>query len=196
METLKLFENLCTPDVRQSFFRVTNSATGEVSLLRHEDIYDSAASIRLHAGVPEDVASHFSAALNLLAYSWYHYPFNGAAQFMAYVSVEYSLKVRFPSDKRQNFASLLRRSVSEGLVKDNGFSHCKAHIPGIGEVHVVPPMFVPAEGPYVEALVKLMPGLRNNLAHGVTNIHMQGPQSVRICAELINQLFPVPPNAG
>jgi len=43
---------------------------------------------------------------------------------------------------------------------------------------------------YCDALVKALPFLRNELAHGTTMLHEQGALQVRICAELINQLFP------
>lgn len=190
MEKLKGLEELCEPDVRQSFFHVYDSATGQTRQITQQELYESVARIKLHAGIPEDIRSHFAAALNLLAYSWYCFQFNGTAQFMAYVTVEFALKARYPSVKRQSFASLVRRAIEDGMVKDAGFSVTCANIPGIGEVHVVPPMFVSADRPYVEALAELLPSLRNTLAHGAISIHNQGPHSVLICAEFINQLFP------
>ena len=47
---------------------------------------------------------------------------------------------------------------------------------------------------HCDALVKALPFLRNELAHGTTMLHEQGALQVRICAELINQLFPSTPN--
>ncbi len=196
METLKKLEELCEPDIRQSFFLKVDIATGQTRPTQQRDLYDRVAAIELHTGVPEEIRSHFATALNLLVYSWYCYQFNVTAQFMAYVSVEYALKVRYPSDKRQQFSSLVRRSVDDGLVKDSGFSQARANIPGIGEVHLIPPMFLSAEKPYVESLAEVMPSLRNTLAHGATSIHNHGPQCVLICAEFINQLFSDPDNAS
>lgn len=193
MERLKALEELCSPDIRHSFFHVVDQATGNSRPTSQLDIYEAASAITLHEGVPEDVRGHFAAALNLLAYSWFCFQFSSTAQFMAYVSVEYALKMRYPSAKKPPpFASLIRRAIDEGLVKDSGFTATRANFPGIGEVHLVPPMFTPADKPYVEALAELLPGLRNTLAHGVISIHNQGPHSVRICAEFINQLFPRP----
>jgi hypothetical protein len=48
---------------------------------------------------------------------------------------------------------------------------------------------------YSDTLAKVIPSLRNSLAHGTTMLHEQGALHVRICAELINQLFPLPKNA-
>lgn len=196
METLKKFEDLCSADARHSVFHVRDSETGQFRPTSQRDIYDAASGIVLHEGVPEDVRSHFAASLNLLAYSWFCFQFSSTAQFFAYVSVEYALKARFPSTKRPSFASLVRRAIDDGLVTDSGFTIVEAAIPGIGAVHLVPPMFTPADGPYVETLAKLLPSLRNTLAHGVISIHNQGPLSVRICAEFINQLFAAPDSAA
>jgi len=196
METIKPFEALCEPDERQQHFGVRDVKTGAIRKLQESDIYSRAAAIRLHPGVPEDIRSHFATSLNLLAYSWYSYPFNVTAQFMAYVSVEYALKVRFPSTKEQKFRALVKRAIAEGLIQDSGFSHLATQDRDLGITNVAPPMFIPAERPYVEVLLETMPSLRNNLAHGSNTLHMNGASSVQICADFINQLFPSPDNAG
>jgi len=45
---------------------------------------------------------------------------------------------------------------------------------------------------YCATLQKTIPMLRNCLAHGDSMLHEHGALTVRICAELINQLFPKP----
>lgn len=190
METLKPFAELCLPDERQRFFALGNHATNELRPLQHEDIYSRATEINLHSGVPEHVRDHFATAVNLLAYSWFYYPFNVTAQFMAFVSVEFALKTRYPSSKPASFKNLVERAVREGLVTDSGFSRILSPGSSASPPHLLPPMFTSEISSYSEALVGLMPSLRNSLAHGVTMLHMHGPSSVRICAEFINQLFP------
>ena len=118
METLKKLAELCEPDIRQSFFGTVDAASGKTRATTQRDLYDKVSVIQLHAGVPDDVRSHFAAALNLRAYSWYCYQFNVTAQFMAYVSVEFALKTRYPSDRPQRFKALVRKAVDEGLVQD------------------------------------------------------------------------------
>ena len=45
---------------------------------------------------------------------------------------------------------------------------------------------------YSDALSENIPLLRNELAHGTPMLHEQGALHVRICAELINQLYAPP----
>jgi hypothetical protein len=195
METLKPIQDLSNPDERQRFFVLRDSKTGKVRAFSLNDLYDRISTIRLHAGVPEDILNHFATALNLLAYSWHYYPFNVTAQFMAYVSVEFALKTRFSEIKHFPFRRLVKHAVKTGVVTDAGFSHLEPVTEGEYRLHSVPPMFITTRSSYAEALIDIMPSLRNTLAHGATMVHMHGPSSVRICAEFINQLFP-PPTQG
>ena len=169
-----------------------------------ETLYELAASSALHESVPEVIRSHFATAQNLLAYSWFHYPFNVTAQFLAYVSVEAALKHRYPNLKSQRrpkeaagFKELVAHAVREGDVVDSGFAHVRwrnelrerelaAGLPWAAAVDTE------RIRPYVEVLVNTLPGLRNAFAHGEYMLHDQGAGSVRICAEFINQLFSTP----
>ena len=49
---------------------------------------------------------------------------------------------------------------------------------------------------YCDVLVRMIPQLRNDLAHGSSFLWEKGASHVRICAELINQLFPAPPKSA
>ena len=197
METLKPLAELCAPDERQSSFSVRDSVTPGFRPIKIDDIYDRAASIKLHAGVPEQIRSHFAASQNLLAFSWYYYPFNVTAQFLAYVSVESALKARYPGGKRPSFRGLVRRAVRQGLVKDSGFSHIQEAEERASTMEQAWYQQQQQVTPYVEVLIETMPSLRNSLAHGEYMLHMHGATHVRICAEFINQLFSEPsPNDG
>lgn len=123
MEDLKEYNQIMLPDERQNSFVSVNIETGKARQLTLEDIYLKAESIKLNESVPEKVRSHFSTARNLLVYSWYHYPFNVTAQFLAFVTVEMALKVKFNIEKYQPFKRLVKQAVDEGLVKDEGFEH-------------------------------------------------------------------------
>jgi len=123
MEELKKLEEILEPDERQKHFAVINWETGEHRPLTIEDIHQSAASIKLHDGVPEEIRSHFATAQNLLVYSWFFYPFNVTAEFLAFVTLEHALRKRFNPKKQTSFRDLVRRAVREGLVRDEGFSH-------------------------------------------------------------------------
>jgi hypothetical protein len=74
MESLKKFEEVCQPDVRQGAFVVcdANSPNG-FRPLTLKDFCDDAESIQLHEGVPEKVRNHFQTARNLIIYAWFYY---------------------------------------------------------------------------------------------------------------------------
>jgi len=83
MEELKKFEEILLPDERQKCFLSINSETGDYRQLTLKDFHLTAKSIELKEEVPDKVRSHFSTARNLLLYSWFYYPFNVTAQFLA-----------------------------------------------------------------------------------------------------------------
>ena len=192
MEELKPFDTLAEPDVRQRFFAIREHGIGSSRQLGAEDIYALAEQAALHAGVPEDVRSHFSMAQNLLAYSWYVYPFNVAAELHGYISVEFALKKRYPDKPRASFRGLLDRAVTDGLLKPEGFSYGRHPERQLYPPEHKPPDEIPAVRDYVADLAEVMRSLRNSLAHGTTMLHMKGGTALLVCSEVINQLFPRP----
>lgn len=189
MEHLKAFNKILEPDERQRNFIATfDPATFDYSHMTLDHLYKEAAAITLDETVPEGIRSHFSTVLNLLVYSWFHYPFNVTAQFLAYTTVEMALKEKLKPKKRTSFKILIERAVNEGLVTSAGFSHIKnnEHYPILGVER-----WSPETNDYCQTLADAMPHLRNELAHGSNMLHPHGAQSVRICAEFINQLFKV-----
>lgn len=190
MEELKKVDETLSPDERQAFFSVVDTATGSSRPLTLNDLYASAASITLHDGVPESIRSHFAAATNLLVYAWFYYPFNVTARFISMVSIEFALRVRF-GDSLTPLKRLVKRAVNEGLIKDDGFSHFeRASV--IGDA-------VTSEGAptsnakrYVDTLIEVLPRLRNDLAHGAHMVHPHSTRSVQVAADFINQPFPRP----
>jgi hypothetical protein len=174
MEELKALEELTKPDIRQSFF-VGIDASGEEVKPSIESLYERVSAIKLNSEVPAAIQSHFAQAKNLAVYSWYHYPFNVTAQFLALVSVEFALKKRLGKE-RIGLGKLISTAVEQGLLQDSGFSVSKN-----GRK---------SQKRYVETLVEVLPALRNSLAHGSSTLHNHGVSSLVTCAELINQLFP------
>jgi hypothetical protein len=172
MESLKPLQEITEPDVRNTYFVVTE-ASAKARKLTLADIHEVAHEIVLRETVPEDIRSHFAQAQNLAVYSWFYYPFNVTAQFMAFVSVEYALKQRLKS--KGTFKHLIRKAVDEGLIRDEGFAIARHR--------------KNSETKYVETLVEVMPALRNDLAHGSSMLHNNSLSSLRICADFINQLF-------
>lgn len=189
MEELKKLEEVLEPDKRQKHFAVINWEDGEHRPLTLEDIYQSAASIKLHDGVPEEIRSHFATAQNLLVYSWFFYPFNVTAEFLAFVTLEHALRNRFKPKKETSLKELVKRAVTEGLVRDEGFSHIQDRVELDTPFDEGFETFPQQVKKYVEILTESIPFLRNELAHGSPMLHPGGAFSVRLCAEFINQLF-------
>ncbi len=190
MEELKDFTEVQKPDERQKNFVVMNHVSGDCRPRTLRDIYDAAESMKLHNGVPEKIRSHFATAQNLLVYSWFFYPFNVTAQFLAFVTVEYALKEILKPKKNSSFKKLLSLAVEQGLVKDEGFSYFREKQKINEQMFRETGMEQEVVGSYVKILRETMPNLRNELAHGSHMLHPDGASSVKICAEFVNQLFP------
>lgn len=196
MEELKPLDQLGAPDERQRYFTVRDGADGEPRPLQASDIHAMAARVSLHLGVPEEIRSHFAMAQNLLAYSWYCYPFNVAAELHAYISVEFALRTRLKAPESTTFKMLLAQALGRGLIQSDKFSYGRepessAHPPGA----VAPPDPAQVQD-YAEAIADAMRSLRNDLAHGTNMLHMKGGTVLQVCSELINQLFEPPGNFG
>lgn len=146
-----------------------------------------------------------SRAKNLLIYSWFEFSFAMSAQLHAYISVELALKEKVGGE-RLMLSKLLNQAVKEGWVMDSEFaafsrikefakdSERKIIKVGIEEqqsLHeaITSPDIALASERYTKLLIRAIPRLRNELAHGNYDIHDGGFETVRICAELINQLF-------
>lgn len=172
METLKNFEEITDSDERNLYFQVVDE-NGVPRQLTLQDIYESVSAISLHDGVPEEIRSHFTQARNLAVYAWFHYQFNVTAQLLGFVSVEYALKLKTGS--RASFTTLIKKAIKEGWISDDGFTVAKRRNN--------------PESSYVEVLARVMPSLRNDLAHGTGMLHHKSVSSLRTCAEFINQLF-------
>jgi hypothetical protein len=173
MEKLKPLEAFLKPDTRWANLVLVDPSTGQARPFTLEDHYQTLSVIKLSASAPEDVQSQFNIALTLGTYAWLYYPLHQIAELKAYSTVEMALRLRFPG--KLGFKNLLNNAVKCGAINDHGFSHVKAD-----DSH-------PTK--YSIELPQLLPKLRNNLAHGSNTLHPDSPFMLRICAEIINQLF-------
>ena len=189
MEKLKKLDEITEPDERQKAFAVVNQISGECRSLTLKDLHENAVSIKLHDGVPEVIRNHFATAQNLLLYSWFFYPFNVTADFLALVTVEFALKERLKPIIRKSFKELVKQAVSDGLVKDEGFSHFRRYSEFDDDMEEDMGMMSQQVKNYGDILVDVMPYLRNELAHGSGMLYPSGASLIRRCAEFINQLF-------
>lgn len=174
MEEFKLLASLTNPDERNLYWVAIDRSTGISSRLGLEDIYNSVSEISLDETVPEDIRSQFNVAKNVAVYSWYCYPFHQICEMKAYSTVEYALKHRL--EQNSPFPKLINKAINLGLIKDAGFSHLRKLVDE-------------ASVDYSKSLVKIMPELRNGLAHGGTTLHPGAAGTLRICADFINQIY-------
>ncbi len=196
MEELKRFDEIHERDSRQHDFVILTEGPTRYRKISLRDIYNYAENIELHAGVPEKVRSHFEMARHLLIYSWFHYPFHMAAWLYALISVEYALREKI-GRKNIKFKDMLKLAVKEKWIVAENLSHVQARIQQLKD----PPdeYFAAVDEDsfkeYCDSLAESIPEFRNLLAHGSTML-TDASLLVKICAELICQLFPEPEKHG
>ena len=181
--TLKPANQLLTPDPLWGFWKHVDLKSGKHLSTQLKDIYYQAGQAKLEPHVPAEIREHFATALNLIAYSWFYYPFTTQAELAAYTTVEKALKISlgFASKKTPSFSVMLTRAIDEGLLTEAGFPHM-AGLPPVQPVDGKPTT-------RLELAKRIMLDARNTMAHGGSHLHPNSPYFVIICAELINQLF-------
>ena len=182
MEQLKKLEEVMQPDNRNTHYVIINTEVGKEKNLDFEDWYRDIALIELSNGIPEEIKSQFNIAKNLAIYTWFCYPFHQISEMKAFSTVEYALRgkynchVKFGEKSNINFRQLLEKAVKEGILMDSGFTHLNKE-PG------------QKDNGWVKEMPDLMCEFRNDLAHGSNTLNDSSWLHLRICADLINQLF-------
>jgi hypothetical protein len=108
MEQLKRLADIYQPDERNQNRVDIDLTTGAVTPTIIESIYVVVEEIKLNAGVPDEVRSHFEIARNLALYSWFIYSFNVVAGMHAFASLEMAVREK-TGDRRTVFKNLLDR---------------------------------------------------------------------------------------
>lgn len=173
MEEFKNLTDLVNPDQRNQFLVLSNKVTGDQRSLSLEDVYSSIESIRLIDSVPDEIVSQFNVAKNLSVYSWFCYSFHQVADLKAFSATECALRSSLGKED-DTLKKLLKTAVDKGLLNDENFSHLKELETG---------------GAWVRELPEVLRELRNKLAHGSSNLYPGSSTNLRICADIINQLF-------
>lgn len=136
-----------------------NSSGSPVSLV---GIYNSVSKIELHLSIPPDIKSQFNTAKMLCVYSWLYYPLHQIAELKAYSSLEFALK----------------NLLGERSKKLIGLNQLLEHATMLGVF------------PHLDKqTIKTLSMLRNTLAHGEPVLHPDSISTLRLCADLINQLY-------
>jgi hypothetical protein len=108
MEVLKQLEEVYLSDVRYRNRVNVDLSTGEVTETGVETVHSLVEAVRLNAGVPEEVRSHFETAKNLILYSWFVYSFNEVATMHAMASLEMAVRAK-TGEQETPFKNLLEK---------------------------------------------------------------------------------------
>lgn len=191
MEKLKQFKKLGEPDPRYYAFRTFDEELHDYLPITAREIYDAVSSIRLHEGVPEPIRSSFEIARNLYAYSWFYYPFNSEAGFLAIRTTEQALKLSLGiKKKRMGLKMLAQRAIDEGLLHSDKFTKPSTPRGLLVAIEEITGRQQRPESEFpLEELPEMLSGMRNSPAHGEASIHPMGSMMLRLSAETINQLF-------
>lgn len=206
IDNLKPLAELCLPDERWGFFRATNLQTGAQMRYLADHRHQVLSSIRLHAGVPEAVQQSFNTARNLSLYAWFVYRFVPVAELHAFSTAEMALRERAKAEgmecfvdkknkaHRRKFHDLLGLAVNLGWIIPEGFHAVRMQVAfeDESEPKELPDCSTEPVANYFAELVKAIPAIRNQLAHGSAQVQPDNFFSLQVCADLINQLFAEP----
>jgi hypothetical protein len=222
LEKLRPAEHVFEPDPRNTMFvRVdrTNGTSRPIELADHHELISRYV---LHAGVPSEIVLQFETARNVYLYAWFIYRFYPVAEHQCLACLELALRERLKEEirmgkvkrKRPTLRLLLEYAVENGLVRNEGFSawqnrgaiNSRARVEmeklreaseknltewTVGESDIQ----ITAEDldwDYVKMLPDLLPMLRNDYAHGSTDLHNWSVRSFQFVSEIINQLWQSP----
>lgn len=190
MEVLKEFKDIGTVDPRVArFARIDNSSKG-YHPITIEEWYETATDLKLNSTAPEDVQSMFSMALNMWLYSWFYYPLNSEAGFLAIRALENALKQRLSIKKSCGLKFLLKQAVDKGLFKEEKFTRDEVpeEVVKYFEKRAGKPLRTQPDT-FIQDLPETLSSIRNSYAHGDLNIHLYGAKQLRLISEIINQLY-------
>jgi hypothetical protein len=141
------------------------------------DLHDLVQPFELGSDAPLEIRQQFDLARNAFVYSWFTYDLATLAEQHAYAVLEMALRRRQEAQadlpKRRGLTALLKVATEQGWLRHAEF-----------EVSWPSPTGK-------MSFLNLLPLFRNELAHGSTQLFPQGSlKALRICAVIINKLFP------
>jgi len=202
-------KDMFKPDVRQEYFAMVHRETGEKRPRTLEDHYAEVADAKLNPSVPDGILIQYDTARNVHLYAWCAYRLYQVAERQAYATLEMALRMRLgyrensppkpqPQQKKgkkgkkqkqhQNpptLRPLLNEALAKSLIRKEGFEHyhnlCREDPTRKSEL----------EKDFVQVMIECMAFFRNNLAHGTEMVHPTGGFVIRMCCDIINQLYPI-----
>jgi hypothetical protein len=208
-EFLKPLEGLFEQDPRHAAFARVDPSTGSIRPKSLEDHYSDIEALSLPYQVPEDIRLHFDTSRNLFLYSWFLWRFAMVAQLYSYVSLELALRHRammenqIVPDSTPGLARLLALAIKHKWIVIRDLPEYialdlaqKAALERWSQVYSEPELasiWAPQVDPnkYSEMVAKVVPSLRNELAHGTTFLFGNPYATLVRCRDMISQLFPL-----
>lgn len=186
-ELFKDATQICEPDERNLSLVLVDRETGRRSPYALEDVHRGLSGITLSASVPEYIQDHFTTARHLALYSWFVYRFLAVAQMQAYGTLEYALRERLglaDAKRPPGLRALLSQAIRKDLLREEEIRDWPGHSRELGT----------PEQPYVPGdWLRLSPEhisyMRNNLAHGSFTLMPDGGRTLRLVADIVNQLY-------
>jgi hypothetical protein len=221
-ERLRPAEYVCEPDPRSTMFVRIDRQNGTSRVIELADHYEQISEYVLHAGAPQEIVLQFETARNVYLYAWFVYRFYPVAEHLSLACLELALRERLKEEirtgkikgKRPTLYPLLKYAVDHGLVKNEGFSvwQNRGKINSSARVEMEKlreaseknlteitwdesDIQITAEDldwDYVKILPDLLRRLRNEYAHGSSDLHNWSLRSFQIVSEIINQLYQPP----
>jgi len=221
-ETLRPPEYVCEADPRSTMFVRVDRIDGTSRVIELADHHEQISAYRLHGGVPQEIMLQFETARNVYLYAWFVYRFYPVAEHQSLACLELALRERLKEEirtgkikgKRPTLRPLLKYAVDHGLVKNEGFStwqnrgeinsRHRVEMEKIREASEknlteiawdesdIQITAADLDWDYVKMLPDLLPMLRNDYAHGSTDLHNWALRSFQIVSEIINQLYQPP----
>jgi len=193
MENLKRFEDLGKPDPRFQRFHTLDKTLGGYKPLTLRDFHATASEFNLNPDVPEDVQSQINVALNMWVYSWYHYPMNVEAGFLAFRALENALRYALNENhSAQGLKRIVQIAIERRMLKEDGFT--RDELPEEVKQFLIEKYgddYKENPNTFMEDLPDHIASLRNSYAHGEYSVHMYGMKHIRLVIEAINQLYPL-----
>lgn len=182
---LKPIEEVTRADVRMAYLGVLTADGASVAPLTFERYYAVIAAECVPEHLPGDVRQQFETGRNLMLYSWYCYRFFPVAVLQLFATLELGLRLAFQEDRERrgsSLATLLKRARREGTLRSASFRDNALPLVG-APTHDAPEAFL-------AGLEKLVPIIRNSLAHGHVMLWPDHTHSLRIVRDALIQLFP------
>lgn len=167
------------------------------------DFHAAIEEVQLRGSVPDNVWTHFETARNLALYSWFVYRFQSVGEMQALASLEFALRERCRREgsgrQPMGLKHLLHHAIQSRWIDAEGLSAYQeiqgrrreflqsTALPFIDRQGRLPQLDPQI---YLEQLADMLPRLRNAWAHGSGMLLGQSVRILRLCADLINQLFP------